>query len=401
MQLAKPLLKIWKYLENAIFIFVFFYTMYYLVSGFSTYFWDTLHGKGLITVFSKHLSDKEYYNCVLAVVLAIVSFLYLSEIILLFITVIKKEKNTPWNIAKCALIFKEVVRGYKLTFLANYLGELLGKIILLDIFWRIQPYFHHLSLFNTNFAWYSWIYAYLVWELSTWVWHYGAHRIRLFWCVHSPHHAPEDLNTTVAWVHFFAEGFYSSIVQLIILMALGVQPKMLLVIMAIETSWGTFIHAGERSFKKGRLGLLHHFIITPSHHRVHHAKNPLYMDTNFCTFLPFWDWLFGTLQPQRDEVKLEYGITRKMQPGNFMDFYFGEIALLYQDVKNAKGFKNKLLYLIKPPGWNPETVEHTAETVRGNFLKENPSLGFTSKNLFLQKWGKRPLMITVDKLNTK
>ena len=132
MQLAKPLLKIWKYLENAIFIFVFFYTMYYLVTGFSTYFWDTLHGKGLITVFSKHLSDKEYYNCVLAIVLAIVSFLYLSEIILLFITVIKKEKDTPWNIQKCSLIFKEVVRGYKLTFLANYLGELLGKIILLE-----------------------------------------------------------------------------------------------------------------------------------------------------------------------------------------------------------------------------------------------------------------------------
>ena len=385
MQFAKSLLRIWKYLENAIFIFVFFYTLYYLVFGFSTYFWDTLHGKGLITVFSKHLDDKEYYNCVLAIVLSFVSFFYISEIVLLFIAVIKNEKSTSWNYAKCTLIFKEVVRGYKLTFLANYFGELLGKIILLDVFWKIQPFFHHLSLFTTNFEWYSWIYAYLVWELSTWVWHYGAHRIRLFWCLHSPHHAPEEINMTCAWVHFFAEGFYSSVVQLIILMALGVQPKMLLVIMAIETSWGTFIHAGERSFKKGRLGMLQHLIITPSHHRVHHAKNPLYIDTNFCTFLPFWDWLFGTLQPQRDEVKLEYGITRKLESGNFMDFYFGEIALLYQDVKNAKGLKNKILYLIKPPGWAPGNVEHTAATVRSNFLKENPALGVTSKNLLFRK----------------
>lgn len=389
MQLAKPLLRSWKYLENAIFIFVFCYTMYYLITGFSTYFWDTLNGKGLIITFSKHLSDKEYYNCVLAIVLSLVSFFYLSEIVLLLIAVIKKEKNIPWNLEKAKLIFNEVVRGYKLTFMANYLGELIGKIILLDVFWKIQPYFQHLSLFTINFAWYSWLYAYLVWELSTWVWHYGAHRVRLFWCLHSPHHAPEDLNTTVAWVHFFAEGFYSSAVQLIILMVLGVQPKMLLVIMAIETSWGTFIHAGERSFKKGRLGILHHLIITPSHHRVHHAKNPLYMDTNFCTFLPFWDWLFGTLQPQRDEVKLEYGITRKIEPGNFMDFYFGEIVLLWKDIKNAQGLKNKILYLVKPPGWSPACVEHTAATVRGNFLKKNPELGLTSKNLILEKIWKR------------
>jgi len=386
---AKSLLRVWKYTENAIFIFVFFYTMYYLITGFSTYLWDTLHGEGLITTFSKHLGDKEYYNCVLAVVLSFVSFFYLSEIALLLIAVMKKEKDTSWNFAKCKLVFQEVVRGYKLTFMANYLGELLGKIILLDVFWKIQPYFQHLSLFTTNFAWYSWIYAYLVWELSTWVWHYGAHRIRLLWCLHSPHHAPEEINMTCAWVHFFAEGFYSSAVQLIILMVLGVQPKMLLVIMAIETSWGTFIHAGERSFKKGRLGVLHHLIITPSHHRVHHAKNPLYIDTNFCTFLPFWDWLFGTLQPQRDEVKLEYGITRKMETGNFMDFYFGEIVLMFKDIKNAKGIKNRLLYLIKPPGWNPESVEHTAATVRDKFLKENPGLGLTSKNLILEKVWKR------------
>jgi sterol desaturase/sphingolipid hydroxylase (fatty acid hydroxylase superfamily) len=393
MPVAKSLLRVWKYTENALFIFVFFYTLYYLVTGFSSYAWDTIQGRGFITTFSKHLSDKEYYNCVLAVVLSLVSFFYLSEIIMLFTQVIKREKETPWNYAKCTLLFKEVVKRYKLTFLANYFGELLGKIILLDVFWRIQPYLHKLSLFTTNFEWYSWIYAYLVWELSTWVWHYGAHRIRLFWCLHSPHHAPEDINMTSAWVHFFAEGFYSSAVQLIILMALGVQPKMLLVIMAIETSWGTFIHASERSFKKGRLGILQHFIITPSHHRVHHAKNPLYMDTNFCTFLPFWDWLFGTLQPQRDEVKLEYGITRKMETGNFIDFYFGEIFLLFKDIKNAKGVKNKFLYLMKPPGWNPETDEHTAASARNDFLKTNPVLGVTSKDILIEKIGFKTILI--------
>ena len=80
-----------------------------------------------------------------------------------------------------------------------------------------------------------------------------------------------------------------------LLMLLGVEPGMLVVIMAFEVTWGTFIHAGERSFRTGRFGPARYFIITPSYHRVHHGRNPLYMDTNFCSLLPFWDWMFGTL----------------------------------------------------------------------------------------------------------
>jgi hypothetical protein len=58
---------------------------------------------------------------------------------------------------------------------------------------------------------------------------------------------------------------------------------------------------------------------------------------------------------------------------------------LYRDVKNAKGLKNKFLLLIKSPGWIPESAEHTAETVRNNFLKENPELDNTSRRWFIKK----------------
>lgn len=108
------------------------------------------------------------------------------------------------------------------------------------------------------------------------------------------------------------------------------------------------------------------------------------MDRNFCTFLPFWDWLFGTLQPLKDEVKIEYGVTRKIDVTSFIDFYFGEFIFLIKDVKNAKGIKNKLQYLFKPPGWTPESNEYTAEVVRDNFLKDNPELGITSRNALLK-----------------
>ncbi|MDB5200120.1 MAG: sterol desaturase family protein [Chitinophagaceae bacterium] len=398
MTFAKTTLRRWKYLETLVFIFVFGYIFYYLITGFSQYSWATFSGKGFIYDFTNPIHTKEFYKCFLSVIGLLTSFYYLWEIGKLFIEVLKKEKNIKWSRTRLFNVFKEVRHRYQPTFLSSYFGELLTKLIVLDVFWILLPYFQKISLFTINFEWYSWIYAYLIWELSMWTWHYGAHKIRLFWCLHSPHHAPEELNMTVAWVHFFAEGYYSAAVQLVILMFLGVQPAMLLVIMSIETMWGTFIHAGERSFKDGRFGIMQKILITPSHHRVHHAKNPLYMDRNFCSFLPFWDWLFGTLQPQKKEIKIEYGITRKIDVINFVDFYFGECFLLYKDVKDAKGLKNKILFMVKPPGWSPESVEHTAATVRANFIKENPELGYTSKDFLLNKIRKRRIISVEDNM---
>ena len=137
---------------------------------------------------------------------------------------------------------------------------------------------------------------------------------------------------------------------------------------------GNFIHAGERSFRTGRFGPARFFIITPSYHRVHHARNPLYMDTNFCSLLPFWDWMFGTLQPLRDEVKIEYGITRDVDVTSFADFYFGELLLLARDVRRAPDWRTRLAYLVKPPGWAPGDESHTAASARRNFLADHPEL---------------------------
>jgi hypothetical protein len=188
---------------------------------------------------------------------------------------------------------------------------------------------------------------------------------------------------TVNWIHFFAEGYYSTLIHLFILMLFGVNPAMFVVFISIDSAWGIFIHVSERTLGDGRLGILHHLIITPAHHRVHHAKNPLYLDTNFANVLPVWDWILGTLQPIRDEIKTEYGISRDLDVTNFSDLYFGELLLLYNDVKNAVGMKNKLLYIFMPPGWDPVSAAKTAAALKREFLKTHPALDITSKEKIL------------------
>ena len=94
------------------------------------------------------------------------------------------------------------------------------------------------------------------------------------------------------------------------------------------------------------------------------------MDTNFCNLLNIWDRIFGTYQEEQCDVPIQYGITREMNSGNFLDVYFGEIVALAKDVARAPGIKNKLLYIFMPPGWSHTGAHKTAKMVRAAYLQD-------------------------------
>ena len=362
----------WRRLEALLFAAVFAYTTWGLAAGLTHYARETAGGDGFLSDLLKPFNDGKYHDSVLAVVGLFIALLTLWEVARFFIAQARAERAA--GPGKAARVFRATALEYQPTFFAGVLLGLLPRLIVIDVFWLLLPHFEHLALFDVGYTWYAWLYALLAWDLSMWIWHYGAHKVRLLWCLHSPHHAPQNLNMTVAWVHFFAEGYYSALVQVPLLMLLGVESGMLVVLMAFEVTWGTFIHAGERSFRTGRFGPARFFVITPSYHRVHHAKNPLYMDTNFCSLLPFWDWMFGTLQPLRDEVKIEYGITREVNVTSFIDFYFGEFLLLARDLRRARNWRERLAYVAMPPGWAPGDTSRTASSMKRRYLAEHPEL---------------------------
>ena len=397
---------VWRIIENILFIIFAVSILYITVSSFIEGSWKSFLGMGYINDLADPIQKKIYYQSVMSLLSILTTFFLLVEMIRLFITTnplknwnqkisnlktktkgtsIGNKLSTIYKGIQSALFIKEFFRRYKSNFLARVFNEYVSKLIIIFVYIEMMPYFQKFALFSIEKNWYGWLYAYLMWELSYWIWHFAAHRIRLFWCLHSPHHAPAEMNLTVAWVHFFAEGYYTAAIQVPILMIMGVRPEMVAIILVIDGTWGTFIHAGEDAFKNGKLGFLEKILITPSHHRVHHAKNPLYMDTNFCVLLPFWDWLFGTLQNEKNEVKIEYGITREMDVTNFIDFYFGECICLYKDLKQTKGIKNKMFLIFMPPGWTPTNSEKTAIAVRRDFLVGKEYLGKTSRDLLFNK----------------
>lgn len=277
------------------------------------------------------------------------------------------------EIIRSAAYKKFRVEDYKVPFLIYVFNRFVSRFISIAAVAFCIGLLEKYALFKTTFTWYWLIYGYVIWEFSHFIYHYLAHKVRILWCLHSTHHAPQTMNLAVTYTHFFLEAPYADVIRTSICILAGVNPPLLFFIMFIDGTWGAFIHVGENMMKDGRMGFLNKIILTPSHHRVHHARNPLYMDTNFCNLLNVWDKAFGTLENEHKEIPIEYGITRPMNANSFIDVNFGEFAALWTDVRKAPGLRNKLLYFIKPPGWSHTGEHKTAKVARQQYLQLHPT----------------------------
>lgn len=273
---------------------------------------------------------------------------------------------------------------YQVPLLVLVLNQFIGSFVTIAVVSLCIGLFQRFAPFQAGLTWYGVLYGYVAWEFAHFVYHFFAHKVRLLWCLHSTHHAPVAMNMSVNYSHIFLEGAYADVVRTSICMVLGVSPPLLVLIMIIDSFWGSFIHVGEGVLKNGRLGVMSRIILTPSHHRVHHARNVVYMDTNFCNLLPIWDRVFGTYIEEHDDVRIEYGITRPVKPYSVMDAYLGEFYLLGKDVWHAPGLRNKFLYLVMPPGWSHDGNHKTAKvakqelagTEQGHPGKSQPTHGY-------------------------
>lgn len=177
--------------------------------------------------------------------------------------------------------------------------------------------------------------------------HRFGHEVNVGWAGHIVHHSSEEYNLTVAlrqpW--FFNLMTFAMFLPIALL---GFSPKLLVIISAIDVLYQFWIHTRFI----GKLGPLELVLNTPSHHRVHHGRNPEYLDKNYGGMLIIYDRLFGTFKEEKEEVV--YGITNPVSSWNpawANLHYFAELIRLNQ---KAYSFTSKLLVWLKPPGYSPE-----------------------------------------------
>ncbi len=214
--------------------------------------------------------------------------------------------------------------------------------------------------FSLGDSWYVWLLGLLIFEFWYWLQHWMGHKVRLLWCIHAPHHAPDTLTSLIGLGRNIIELPYLGFFLGFMTALCGVPVEIVFVISIVDGFWGKFLHISPKLIP-GRYGPLEHVLQTPSWHRCHHAKNLTYMDTNYNSITLFWDWVFGTLQPLRDSEPAEFGITREVNSESWMDVQLGEFRSLWADVLQAPGIKSKILYMLMPPGWS-HTGDHKTVT---------------------------------------
>ncbi|MDL2145042.1 MULTISPECIES: sterol desaturase family protein [Flavobacterium] len=183
--------------------------------------------------------------------------------------------------------------------------------------------------------------------------HRWAHQINLFWNKHAIHHSSEEFNLACALRQPIASLVNLFTFLLIPAALLGVPASVIAITLPLHLFLQFWYHT--KHIKK--MGFLEYILVTPSHHRVHHAINPEYLDKNHSQIFIFWDKLFGTFQAELDDVPPVFGITRPAQTWNPIRINFQHLTLLLKDAWRAENWKDKLTIWFKPTGWRPENFE--------------------------------------------
>lgn len=238
---------------------------------------------------------------------------------------------------------------------------------LIDVFTAGSFYFFY-DYLHKNFAVFDIRPGILVWTaliLATdliWYWyHRMGHKVNLFWGFHVVHHTSEEFNytagTRITIFQAVVRTAFWSVLPLI-----GFPASMISTMLIVHGLYPFFTHTQLI----GKLGILEYILVTPSHHRVHHASNTAYLDKNFGDMFIIWDKLFGTFQEETEQPR--YGLTKQLDSYSFLWQHFHFLVEIWYALKEKQGFLAKIkLVFGRPEDFDPEI----REIVERKFLSKN------------------------------
>lgn len=197
-------------------------------------------------------------------------------------------------------------------------------------------------------------------------WHHRvAHRVRWGWAMHVTHHSSTQFNFSVALRQGWTKHFTGTMMFKVPLVLLGFDPVVVLFCGVLNPTYQFFLHT-ELVDKMPRW---FEFIFnTPSHHRVHHGRNPAYLDANYAGTLIIWDRMFGTFVPE--EEKVDYGLVKNLETLNPFVIVFHEYWGIAKDVfRRGLTPWQRFCYLFAPPGWSHDGSRLSSEQIKAAQLE--------------------------------
>ena len=251
-----------------------------------------------------------------------------------------------------------------LTSLALGLGSTVAGLLTATLLYALAMWVYRFRLFTIGWQWYWFAIAFVIDDLRYYVFHRTAHRVRWFWASHVIHHSSQHYNLSTAlrqtWTGFLSLGFIFALPLFLI----GFHPLMIAFVSGINLIYQFWIHTEVI----GRMPRWFEAVMnTPSHHRVHHATNPRYLDRNYAGVFIVWDKMFGTYTPERDDDRPRYGIVKDLGSFNLLWAAFHEWVGIAKDVWAAPDLKSRIGYMWMPPGWSHDGSRDTSEVIKARW----------------------------------
>lgn len=245
------------------------------------------------------------------------------------------------------------------------LGSLAAGALTAGLVFALASWLHHYRLVEVPIAWWSFLLCFVLDDLAYYAFHRSAHRVRWFWASHVVHHSSEAYNLSTAlrqtWTGFVSLNFLFRLPLFLVF-----PPELVFFCAGLNLVYQYWIHTETI----GRMPRWFEAVMnTPSHHRVHHAVNPRYLDRNYAGVFIVWDRMFGTFEPEREDDRPAYGIVTPLKSFNIFRAAFHEWVGIARDLWHAPG-KAKLGYLVREPGWSHDGSRETSDSIRRRWLAE-------------------------------
>jgi sterol desaturase/sphingolipid hydroxylase (fatty acid hydroxylase superfamily) len=243
------------------------------------------------------------------------------------------------------------------------LGSTVSGALAAGLIYAAMLWLHDHRVATVPVLWWTWIAVFVLDDFNYYLFHRSAHRVRWFWAAHVNHHSSQHYNLSTALRQTWTGPLSLSFMFRIWPALIGVHPAMLLTVGGINLVYQFWIHTEA----VGKLPRWFEAVMnTPSHHRVHHAVNPRYLDRNYAGVFIVWDRLFGTFAPETDAEPIHYGVVHQLGTFSLLHSVFHEWKAMLTDVLRAP-WRHKLAYLLREPGWSHDGSRESSDTIRARW----------------------------------
>lgn len=266
----------------------------------------------------------------------------------LFLLLVLFEKWYGWRKGNDTVRTMDMISSLS-SGVTNSTKDVLGlSIAIISYSWMVE----NLTIYQVQSSWLLYVIAFLALDFAGYWVHRLAHTVNFFWNNHIVHHSSEEFNLACALRQSIS--VYLRIYAFLLIPAalFGVPQQVIAVVAPLHLFAQFWYHTQHIN----KMGWLEYIIVTPAHHRVHHAINPEYLDKNYGQIFIFWDRMFGTFQEESPAIPAVYGVTRPVRTWNPIKINFMHLWLLMQDAWHTQSWKDKLRVWLMPLGWRPADV---------------------------------------------